>query len=286
MSLSHIRLSRLVVIAQAAVTALVFGVSVAAIVAYRLMREGAKLGRFAAVRWLMPYAHASLAGKLVQAAWKQFVRSLPAKLAREVFSALPLRVKICLALPAGLLVVVLCAVIVSTFVSFIQPASAARIYDIGQEYGDEQAYFCKHLDASKLKASDWPLICQSTDMLADALPPFSPVVQNYAGDKYDWGNCTYWAALRRAQNGHPVPNTWGDAYEWAYRAANDGYTVNHAPAKGAIMQRSWGLGHVAYIEDVYLNGDWRISEMNVIGFNQVDYRTLPASSVGNYYFIH
>jgi surface antigen len=46
------------------------------------------------------------------------------------------------------------------------------------------------------------------------------------------------------------------------------------------------VGHVAFIESVDADGTWHISEMNAIGFDEVDYRALPASAAANYYFIH
>ncbi len=111
-----------------------------------------------------------------------------------------------------------------------------------------------------------------------------------AGDKYDWGNCTYWVSLLRAQAGNPIPNTWGNAATWAERAASDGYLVDHTPTVGAIMQISNvdnGLGHVAYVESINpSDGSWTISEMNVQGLDIVDTQTLPATAAPNYNFIH
>lgn len=112
-------------------------------------------------------------------------------------------------------------------------------------------------------------------------------VQN---DWYAWGNCTYWAAYRRIQIGEPIPNTWGNAITWAVRAAKDGYLVNHVPSVGAIMQQTnalGGLGHVAFVEQVNpINGSWTISEMNRVGFDEVDYRTMSESMALKYNFIH
>ncbi len=109
-------------------------------------------------------------------------------------------------------------------------------------------------------------------------------------DTYDWGNCTYWAALLRQQAGDPIPNTWGNAATWALRARLGGYEVNNTPSKGAIMQISDvdnGLGHVAYVESVDLTtGAWTISEMNVKGFDIVDTHTYPAYAALGFNFIH
>lgn len=111
----------------------------------------------------------------------------------------------------------------------------------------------------------------------------------YPGDWYAYGNCTYWAAMRRAQVGEPIPNTWGNAATWAIRALLDGYRVDHTPTQYAIMQTpdvDNGLGHVAFVETIDLDGTWHISEMNVIGFDEVDYRAMPASAAKDYDFIH
>lgn len=125
-------------------------------------------------------------------------------------------------------------------------------------------------------------------LASDVVSMFSGI--RLANDAYDYGECTYWAALRRIQTGDPVPNTWGNAITWAVRAKDDGYVVDHSPTVGSIMQdpnAPGGLGHVAYVEAVNsTNGSWTISEMNRIGWDEVDYRTMSASDAQSYYFIH
>ncbi|QQR51990.1 CHAP domain-containing protein [bacterium] len=104
---------------------------------------------------------------------------------------------------------------------------------------------------------------------------------------YDFGYCTYWAALRREQSGHPIPVTWGNANTWAIRALGDGYSVGHRPVMGAVMQTTAGaLGHVAYVESVAADGSWTISEMNFKGWDEVDTRTLSAKAALEYSFIY
>jgi surface antigen len=125
----------------------------------------------------------------------------------------------------------------------------------------------------------------STAAVSSAPPsPKLPVTNLYA-----WGNCTWWASARRAQINDPIPNSWGNAATWAYRAAQDGYIVDHTPHAGAIMQLSntaGGLGHVAFVESVGADGTWNISEMNVIGLNVVDHVARSLSEASNYNFIH
>lgn len=110
------------------------------------------------------------------------------------------------------------------------------------------------------------------------------------GDGYAFGNCTYWVALLRAQVNQPIPNTWGNAITWASRAKADGYLVNQIPSYTAIMvdvNAPGGLGHVAFVKSLNpINGSWTISEMNRVGFDEVDTRVMPAQAASSYYFIH
>ena len=107
-------------------------------------------------------------------------------------------------------------------------------------------------------------------------------------DTYDYGNCTYWVYLKRQQIGEVIPTTWGNADTWASRAKADNYVVDHTPSFGAIMQTSIApLGHVAFVQGVDIStGAWTISEMNVVGWDVVDIKTLPASAAASYDFIH
>lgn len=136
-----------------------------------------------------------------------------------------------------------------------------------------------------------PMITVMTLTHADSLNTAGSVynVASYPGDDYAWGNCTWWVSIRRSQIGEPIPNSWGNAATWAVRAQADGYLVNDTPSYGAIMQTpnvDNGLGHVAFVESVSLNGEWTISEMNVKGLDVVDYKTLSAAAAANYSFIH
>jgi surface antigen len=111
-----------------------------------------------------------------------------------------------------------------------------------------------------------------------------------AGDKYDWGNCTYWVYALRLKAGDPISNAWGNASTWAFYAQLDGYEIDQTPAPGSIMQISdvdGGLGHVAYVTAVNPStGAWTISEMNVQGLDIVDITTYPASAAIGFNFIH
>lgn len=129
--------------------------------------------------------------------------------------------------------------------------------------------------------------------LADGMSFSSSPTGLYTGpadpsDSYAFGNCTWWAYHLRKLNNDIIPTTWGNANTWAIRAKADGYVVDNIPSVGAIMQTSIGpLGHVAYVTNVnLLNNTWTISEMNALGFDIVDSKTLPISQSAAYSFIH
>ena len=108
-----------------------------------------------------------------------------------------------------------------------------------------------------------------------------------AGNRYAFGNCTWYAYERRVQLGRPVGSFWGNAATWAMYARAAGYLVNNTPAVGAVMQNGGGYGHVAIVESVNSDGSITISEMNYAGnFNRVTSRTVDAGSVGAFNYIH
>ena len=106
-----------------------------------------------------------------------------------------------------------------------------------------------------------------------------------SGNLYTAGQCT-WYVYDRV--GGKISTTWGNANNWASAAQADGYTVNHTPEKGAILQTSEGsYGHVAYVESVSSDGSVTVSEMNYSGGPFVtDTRTISASQAKSYNYIH
>jgi surface antigen len=112
-----------------------------------------------------------------------------------------------------------------------------------------------------------------------------------AGNRYAYGNCTWYAYERRVQLGLPVGSFWGNAATWAMYARTAGYRVDNTPSVGAIAQwnayqgGSYYAGHVGIVESVNSDGSITISEMNYLyNFNRVTSRTISPSSVYN--FIH
>ena len=112
-----------------------------------------------------------------------------------------------------------------------------------------------------------------------------PLLSN---DRYAFGNCTYWVYLLRYKLKDPIPSNWGNAIDWNINALKDGYLVDHNPSPGSIMQdpnAPGGLGHVALVIKVTSNS-FTISEMNRVGFDEVDTRAINIDQVNKYNFIH
>jgi len=113
------------------------------------------------------------------------------------------------------------------------------------------------------------------------------------GNRYAWGNCTWYAYNRRVELGLRVGSFWGNASTWAIAASQNGYQVDNTPSVGAIAQwnayagGSGYYGHVAIVESVNSDGTIEVSEMNNWAYGGLgvrDRRTISASSVSN--FIH
>jgi LysM repeat protein len=110
--------------------------------------------------------------------------------------------------------------------------------------------------------------------------PIQPIWSS-GGGLYPFGQCTWYANQR-----HAAP--WGgNAWEWYGSARAMGRPVGPTPRAGAI-QVSWEnayWGHVAYVEQVYPDGSWQVSEMNyydghgggwgVVSYRHVLPRTIP-----------
>jgi surface antigen len=112
------------------------------------------------------------------------------------------------------------------------------------------------------------------------------------GNRYAWGNCTWYAYERRLQLGIPVGGMWGNANTWAYAASASGYLVDGNPAPGAVMQNGGGYGHVAVVESVNPGVSITISEMNGYrfggGFARVGHGDISwgEATSGMYRYIH
>ncbi|TXG76210.1 CHAP domain-containing protein [Patescibacteria group bacterium] len=113
----------------------------------------------------------------------------------------------------------------------------------------------------------------------------SPV---YGGNGYDYGYCTWWAAVRRAQIGRPIPSNLGNASTWKALAAASGLGVGGAPRTGAVIwtpPRDY-YGHVGFVEEVYSDGRVKISEMNTVGWGVTSYKVLTPAQAAAYSYIY
>lgn len=111
------------------------------------------------------------------------------------------------------------------------------------------------------------------------------VVYSYFGGA-GGGQCVHWAYYKRPDLHDLYGWALGNANTWAARATKS--VVDHVPAAGAIFQTNSGwYGHVGYVESVNSDGSITVTEMN---YGYVAYRviraTIPASKVGNFYYIH
>lgn len=113
----------------------------------------------------------------------------------------------------------------------------------------------------------------------------SKTTSSSSGNLYTAGQCT-WYVYDKV--GGKIGSTWGNANNWATAAQSSGYTVNHTPEKGSILQSSAGAyGHVAYVESVGSDGSVTVSEMNYNGGPYVvDTRTISSSEASSYNYIH
>lgn len=110
----------------------------------------------------------------------------------------------------------------------------------------------------------------------------------YSGNGYDYGYCTWWAANRRAQTGHPIPSNLGNASTWKVLAQRAGIPVGSVPVAGAVIwtpPRDY-YGHVGFVESVNGDGSVNVSEMNVAGWGRVSYKTLSAADAARYSYIY
>lgn len=86
---------------------------------------------------------------------------------------------------------------------------------------------------------------------------------------FPWGWCTWYVASRRS-----VP-WFGDAITWLAGASSFGWATGSVPRAGAIMvSAESAAGHVAYVEAVYSDGSFRVSEMNWTAWGVVDSRVV------------
>lgn len=117
--------------------------------------------------------------------------------------------------------------------------------------------------------------------------PIDPIYSPGVGSVYPFGQCTWYVNSRRSA-------PWGgNAWQWYGRAQAFGRPEGATPRVGAIMV-TWESpywGHVAYVEQVYPDGSWLVSEMNYYGspgggWGRVSYRHVVAGTIPLIGFIY
>ncbi|WP_242668236.1 CHAP domain-containing protein [Bifidobacterium longum] len=111
------------------------------------------------------------------------------------------------------------------------------------------------------------------------------------GNAYAYGQCTWWAYVRRTQLGLPVGSHLGDGGMWADSAKALGYWVDDTPRQGDVIvfspaQVNNAWGHVAIVEKVNGDDSIEISEANVNGQVGPFRRTIEAKQTHEYQYIH
>ena len=101
----------------------------------------------------------------------------------------------------------------------------------------------------------------------------------------------------KAYEAYGLVLAWGNAYNWDDRARAYGYRVDGTPEPDSIGQIDSGpYGHVVWVESVNADGSINVTEYNnyyatmlysgVSRYGDFGARTIPASQVGNYNYIH
>ena len=115
----------------------------------------------------------------------------------------------------------------------------------------------KLADANLIIAGESIEIPDSSASAEDTAATTGPkhVSDDSAGNRYDWGQCTWYV-----KNVAPwAGNQWGNGNQWGTSAAAEGFIVNRTPAAGTIVSFAGGqsvggwtahpsYGHVAYVK--------------------------------------
>ncbi|WP_117279829.1 CHAP domain-containing protein [Streptococcus intermedius] len=130
------------------------------------------------------------------------------------------------------------------------------------------------------------------------LPFPEPDNQNYAGNNYPFGQCTWGAYNRLAQIGKPIqwfPGDAGNGGMWYTAAESAGYKVTKGKASlgdaacfpPGVVGSDPTYGHIAVVEYVHSDGSILISEVNAVasGTGTRSWRVLSAAEAAQLYFI-
>ena len=109
-----------------------------------------------------------------------------------------------------------------------------------------------------------------------------------------WGmclrQCVSYTAWKVASTGRYMPSSWingkGNARNWVTSAQEDGIPVDQTPRVGDVAILVSGYyGHSMYVEELYSNGNMRVSNYN-FNFDGRYTENIMPSNRSNIYFIH
>lgn len=90
----------------------------------------------------------------------------------------------------------------------------------------------------------------------------------YGNDIDPWGycyrQCVSYVAWKLYKEDRKPPKYYGNATDWISQAKADGVKVKSKPKVGSVAAWRGAEGHVAYVEQVYGNGQVRVSEYNAV----------------------
>lgn len=114
------------------------------------------------------------------------------------------------------------------------------------------------------------VVALNPPVAAPAAPLFSWVPSGGFPNGFPFGQCTWWVAFNRRVSWN------GNAGDWLANASAQGIPIAATPSVGAIVAYRPGgpyseLGHVAVVIAVN-SGSYQISEMNALGWGQVNTR--------------
>ena len=110
-------------------------------------------------------------------------------------------------------------------------------------------------------------------------------------NNYSFSECTWWAAVRRAELGHPVPDNMGNGGQWADSGRAHHMRVDHTPQVGAVIVFAPGqasadayYGHVGVVEALLSDGSVIISESSASYNGQIHARRIFNAT--RYEYVH
>ncbi|MEI8143565.1 MAG: CHAP domain-containing protein [Candidatus Berkelbacteria bacterium] len=160
-------------------------------------------------------------------------------------------------------------------INLVKPGSKIKISRRGYEVSAAAIAKKEAEKTAKLAATKSSSVRSSSKVLAITRPAGAK------NNNYPYGWCTYYVATQRF-----VPAQWGNAKYWLQSAARAGYATGSKPVAGAIYvsTRGWG-GHVAYVEEVYGDGSYKISEMNgYAGWGRIGSRVVGAGDASGFIY--